>query len=80
MEYLDGVTLQYKIAGRPLDLEETLRYAIEIVDALDVAHAAGIIHRDIKAANVLITNRGQAKVLDFGLAKLMADAQSGGPD
>lgn len=80
MEYLDGLTLRYKIGGRPLDLEETPRYAIEIVDALDVAHAAGIIHRDIKAANVLITRRGQAKVLDFGLAKLMADVQSGGPN
>lgn len=80
MEYLDGVTLRYKIGGRPLELEETLRYAIEIVDALDVAHSAGIIHRDIKTANVLITKRGQAKVLDFGLAKLMADVQSGGPN
>ena len=80
MEYLDGVTLRYKIAGRPLDLEEALRYGIEIVDALDVAHAAGIIHRDIKTANVLITKRGQAKVLDFGLAKLMADVETGGPD
>jgi len=80
MEYLDGVTLRYKIGGRPLDLEETLRYAIEIVDALDAAHATGIIHRDIKTANVLITKRGQAKVLDFGLAKLMADVQGGGPN
>ena len=80
MEYLDGVTLRYKIAGRPLDLEETLRYAIEIVDALDIAHTAGIVHRDIKSANVLITKRGQAKVLDFGLAKLMAEVRSGGPN
>ena len=76
MELLEGQSLNEKINGHPLPVDKLIDIGIQITDALDVAHSKGIVHRDLKPANIFITTRGQAKILDFGLAKLTYDRRA----
>src|SRR5262249_31062562 len=77
MQYLHGETLEERIRGKPLPVQEVLELGIQIASALDAAHTAGIIHRDIKPANIFVTRHGQAKIVDFGIAKLCLELRTG---